>query len=111
MASAFAKATADKPSAFLALCRAHVLTRTLRASSHLRRASFAEVATAAGSGDGGRERLRPFLRETQDRAERTFLRCWLRTGFEHPLLLLAFYKMTHALTALLKFTYYSTGPL
>ncbi len=58
MASAFAKATADKPSAFLALCRAHVLTRTLRAPSHLRRATFAEVATEAGSGDVGRERLR-----------------------------------------------------
>ena len=52
MALAFAKATADKPSAFSALCRAHVLTRTLRASSHLRRATFAEVATEAGRACG-----------------------------------------------------------
>ena len=67
---------ADKPAAFSALCRAHVLTRTLRAPSLL-----AEVATKAGSACG--------------LAERTFLRRWLRTGFEHPLLLMEVYEMNH----------------
>ena len=46
-----------------------------------RQAYSAEVATKAGSACG--------------LAERTFLRRWLRTGFEHPLLLLEVYEMNH----------------